>query len=191
MTQQPRNGGIFGAVRNLFGSKAPTGDVRERIEARKTAASPKTSPGAAPVRDLSRVTEGRFWFGRNLPTDFQDPIVLSNLSFNGQLHFLCSACDEVIWADPTFGRHTLETGSSRPCPKCKSNQFTPIAYAAIDSRLCQQCLTQAFTQPGAPFTCAFCGSHSYVSDAIIILPPYPKRLYVLGHDKTPRRFTQR
>src|ERR1700732_1381895 len=100
---------------------------------------------------------GRFWFGHNLPTEFQDSAVRDLLSFNGQLHFRCRSCNEITWADITFGTHCIKTGTRLPCPNCRQDQLSPVKFIAIASRLCAACGTQSFAPLESAFSCPACG----------------------------------
>ncbi len=143
-----------------------------------------SSKARDPDNPRDEATDGRFWHGKNIPTLFQDPVFTPHLSFNGQLHFRCEGCREIIWADITFGKHLLQSESRFPCPNCRADQLEPAIFVAVESRLCRTCATQTFARPNDRFTCSLCGGRTFVHDATIIHPPYPSRLFVLiGHKK--------
>src|SRR5262245_47627835 len=119
---------------------------------------------------------GRFWFGLKAPREFRDPAVRDLLSFNGQLHFRCRSCHEVIWADITFGKAMMKSdGPDFPCPNCRQQPLDVIRFVAIESRSCSTCGAQAFGSPGDTFSCSLCGGNGSVSNATWIHPPYPTK----------------
>lgn len=121
-----------------------------------------------------------FWFGKSLPTEFQDSIVREHLSFNGQLHFRCHACEEIVWADDvTFGKALIESGYDFPCPNCRRQKLDVVRFFAIDSRPCRRCGSHSFARPEDPFSCSVCHGDRFALATTLIHPPYPARLFVL------------
>src|SRR5215213_298060 len=124
-----------------------------------------------------------FWFGKGLPSEFNDSLVLNHLSFNGQLHFSCRSCNEIIWGDVTFAKHMLKSGIGFPCPNCRNQNLEIIRFTATESRLCKICGTHFFARPEEDFKCDICNSTQFVIDEMVISPPYPSQIYVLyGYD---------
>jgi DNA-directed RNA polymerase subunit RPC12/RpoP len=122
---------------------------------------------------------GRFWFGSSIPGEFRDSAIRDLLSFNGQLHFRCGNCEEVIWADITFGKHAIKSGDSFPCPNCRHKRLDVLKFDAIESRLCATCGSQSFMAPQDLFTCSVCRGKNFISDTTLIRPPYPAKLFAL------------
>jgi len=120
-----------------------------------------------------------FWLGKDLPTEFADPVVRDHLSFNGQLHFRCRSCEEVIWGDVTFAKSLLERGTGFPCPNCRQQALDVVKFIAIESRLCRQCGVQCFAHPEDEFECVVCHTRRFAVGETLIHPPYPRRLFVL------------
>src|SRR4051794_14837108 len=65
--------------------------------------------GKQRVGSSDRPSDSRFWFGKNLPSEYADPTVIDHLSFNGQLHLRCRSCGEYIWGDITFTKVMLQS----------------------------------------------------------------------------------
>jgi len=120
-----------------------------------------------------------FWFGKAFPTAFATPVVRGHLSFNGQLHFQCRSCNEIIWGDVVFAKLLLESGTAFPCPNCRQQCLEVVQFRAIESRICTTCAEQSFALPEDEFECAVCHGRGFASDETIIHPPYPKRLFAL------------
>lgn len=126
-----------------------------------------------------------FWFGKVLPTGFANPVVRDHLSFNGQLHFRCRSCREVIWGDVIFAKLLLESGMGFPCPNCRQQPLDIIQFSAIESRLCRTCGAQSFANPEDEFECAVCHTYGFAVDETLIHPPYPSQLFALYGRKEP------
>lgn len=120
-----------------------------------------------------------FWFGKDLPIEFADPAVRGALSFNGQLHFRCSFCNEVAWGDITFSKYMIKSGDDFSCPSCRKKGLEIVRFFAIESRVCEQCGTEIVDCRENQFGCALCGSGDFFVSETFIRPEYPRRLFVL------------
>src|ERR1700730_10579605 len=125
------------------------------------------------------------WFGTDLPTQFADPVVRDHLSFNGQLHFRCGSCDEVIWADVTFAKHLLKNGTVFPCPNCRQQDLAIVKFMATESRLCRGCGAQSLANPEDEFACEVCQTQQFAVAEMMINPPYPSQLFALYGSRAP------
>lgn len=121
----------------------------------------------------------RFWFGKNVPTEYADLLVKDNLSFNGQLHLRCRSCGAFIWGEIIFTKQIFKTGQGFPCPNCRQKELDVVKFVAVESRLCTLCGEQAFASPEVEFECTLCKSRQFTVAEVLINPPYPKCLFAL------------
>src|SRR4051812_1414688 len=114
----------------------------------------------------------RFWFGKNVPTEYADLLVKDNLSFNGQLHLRCRSCGAFIWGEIIFTKQIFKTGQGFPCPNCRQKELDVVKFVAVESRLCTLCGEQAFASAEDEFECTLCKSRQFTVAEVLINPPY-------------------
>lgn len=70
-----------------------------------------------------------------LPPEFAEPAVQAALSFNGQLHFICANCNEVTWAEVTYGKSVLSGEATPACPHCRIPRLQLVKFDLQESHV--------------------------------------------------------